>query len=193
MKERDKMLSAIIHEEVDGGRSLVNLAKFLGIPYKKAHYLKCKYKPSYDDSKVLNFAELQHLKDVAKDVLDKVNAKVDALRQAYERHEVITYAFHMPISTAEQKEYKAIAELVKKDEYLPIGYRSNGDERVVANKAMYAYAEQSREQYNKELWTEQNLEYMRANYKEKTSRQIAKYLGLSQYMVLKKIKELGLS
>ena len=36
---------------------------------------------------------------------------------------IVSYAFHMPITANERREFNAIAELVRRDEYLPIGYR----------------------------------------------------------------------
>lgn len=36
---------------------------------------------------------------------------------------IVDYAFHMPITAYEMQRYKKIAELVRKDEFLPVSYR----------------------------------------------------------------------
>lgn len=42
---------------------------------------------------------------------------------ATKKHHIVEFAFHMPITEAEHREYMAIKKLVRLDQYLPPAYR----------------------------------------------------------------------
>lgn len=136
MKERQKMYSCILHDELEKGGQLTALALTLGIPISTASKLVREYKECYRLESAMSLSDVVRMKKNAASLLRKTRleaAELYELRKSYR-----SFAFHMPISEAEHREYMAIKKLVDKDEYLSPGYRKpKEDKPIVNNKNIY--------------------------------------------------------
>lgn len=124
MTDRNKMYSAILHREVDvNGLKIKYVASKLGLTYNRAYKLKNAYKSEFDDYDALSLDRIERLRIKATEVMEKSRARAKRIIEKRKLDSKIDTAFHMPISKQELREFNAIAELVRRDEYLPIGYR----------------------------------------------------------------------
>lgn len=142
MTEREKLYSCLLHHEVEeNGRELKNIASCLGLSHKKGYRLMKAYKQSYEDYKVLTLNEIAKIKRQAHRLLVESRAKANRIVEQRKATSVIDYAFNMPITAKEKREYFAIAALVARDEYLPVGYRKPKDDnpRIINNPNKYQY------------------------------------------------------
>lgn len=125
MTDREKMYSFIIHREVEGkGNKLTQVATKLDINYNKAYKLLKAYQPIFEkDYDVMDIDKLVKMKEKAKVVLENARQVAQAIMAKRNSTAIAEWAFNMPITNGERNEFNAIMELVKKDEYLPVGYR----------------------------------------------------------------------
>lgn len=124
MTDRNKMYSAILHREVDvNGLKIMYVASKLGLTYNRAYKLKNAYKSEFDDCDALSLDRIERLRIKATEVMEKSRIKARKIIEKRKLDDKRGFAFHMPISKKELREFNAIAELVRKDEYLPMGYR----------------------------------------------------------------------
>lgn len=130
-----KMYSCIIHEELNNGRKVSYIARKLGLTGKMVNELAQMYNGAWKNHyHIYSLIEITDKKTKAQELLNKISEDVKKIKT----YKYIPHAFHMPITAREQREFVAIAKLVAKDEYLPMGYRKPKETlNIVNNKNNY--------------------------------------------------------
>lgn len=132
MSERFMLYSCIIHEELQHGKTIKEIARLMGLTIKNAQELANKYTANFEEYHSYDLEELLKRRAKVAVILDEVRRKI--------KYPIAEKAFHMAITKDECRQRLAIQQRVERDEYLSKGYRRTGEkEKIISNYKKYQW------------------------------------------------------